>query len=737
MKPLFTLVVISLFLPYFSSASGDTTNIPLSRQVFHEKVVEEQTRADKADGKLDGLIRVSKNNEINLQVTDAIIRKVNVIRNEIEGNEMMPTNNEKIRYLRYLEALVRDFTDDWKSNKIEPSIAPQLVDNFNEIIAVNLRGENMAPIIAKASYQVGRINNQIFEDNPGYNESRIIVFKKFCTQNPDQILANIGPFVNEPFADSLVIVAFNNSPSQLYSYAQSTNSRQGKLIRKIDDPRIKTIVKLSTLSRALFYFPFLDDLISGKKTVAEIAKVAGTSDRQYDSVGYYKMLVNTEIDYYKRLIRGDTPVAMIGANGLVEMLQAKAIQHFIEPINNLHEISNPNVRFRAIEPLSAIDLYYMIVFGENDIYTSSYKYSFDRMLQKMGSVPRGDSLLMAVNFDHFKKFIKMAAGYNKLDVFLKTMPENSEKLMQAFVANLEKTGTLEDAVDVADSYGSITDAALQKSMLQYIVYNEDRCKKENNEHGRKIYNLLKMIFLSADSKNGIDLAKEIGIPPVYTVNYNYLADDSGRIVEQVFFYGDSDGKQSYNSYLTSFPRSEWQITQKNQWTEIKSIKGKPVWIYANKPLDNETDKDADAQKDLIDYLGHIGVKPNIVIHRGHSYHLPYTIEQLPENAKIIMLGSCGGYKNLKQILKFAPEAHIISTKQTGAKDVNKPIIEALDNTLKSGQNIDWRAMWSNLESTFNKSSRELRETFEDYIPPQKNLGALFIKAYSRDGEVVE
>ncbi len=103
--------------------------------------------------------------------------------------------------------------------------------------------------------------------------------------------------------------------------------------------------------------------------------------------------------------------------------------------------------------------------------------------------------------------------------------------------------------------------------------------------------------------------------------------------------------------MTSFPRSDWQVTQKREWVEIKSIKGKPIWIYANLPLDNETDKDAAAQKDLIDYLDAIGLKPSIVIHRGHSYHLPYTIEQLPDNAKIIMLGSCGGYKNLKQILK--------------------------------------------------------------------------------------
>lgn len=221
------------------------------------------------------------------------------------------------------------------------------------------------------------------------------------------------------------------------------------------------------------------------------------------------------------------------------------------------------------------------------------------------------------------------------------------------------------------------------------------------------------------------------------MNYNYLADDSGRVIEQVFFYGDKDGKASFNSYLTSFPHNDWRITRKKEWIEIKSIKGKPIWIFANLPLDNETDKDADAQKDLIEYLDAIDLKPAIVIHRGHSYHLPYTIQQLPENAKIIMLGSCGGYQNLKKILTYSPEAHIISTKETGAMDVNKPIIDALDNSLRAGENIDWRQMWAGLTNYFNKTPREVRETFEDYIPPQKNLGALFIKAYSRGGEVVE
>jgi hypothetical protein len=732
MRFLYYAFFLLLSLPRLAFGfSGDTTTIPVGRQVFHDKIKAEQKRADKIDGHLDGLIRVGNNSEINLQVTDAIIRKVNVLRNDIESNTLIPTNNDKVRYLRYLEYLVRDFINHWKAHQINPSLAPTLIDNFQEVLNANIRMENMSPLIQEVPYEVGIITAGIFVDNPGYKESQIILFRKFCVLNPDKILANISPYVDEPFADSLVIDAFHNSPSQLYSYAQSASSKQGRLIRKIDDPRIKAVVQLSTQHRALFYFPFLDDIISGKQTIGNIAKVAGSIDKNYDSVGYFRLLVKTEIDYYGRVVKGDTPVAMFGANGLVDMLQQKAIQHFVTPINELHESPNA-VRFRAIEPLNAQELYYMMIFGENDIYTSSYKYSFDRMIQKMGPVPHGDSLLLSVKLDRFKKFIKMAAGYNKLDEFLKTMPDNSGKLMQAFVAKLETTTTLEDAVDVADSYGSITNPDLQQSMLKNVEWNEQRCIKENSERGRKIYGLLKTIFLSADPKNGIDLSKEIGIPPIYTMDYNYLTDDSGRIIEQVFFYGDKDGKESYASYLTSFPRSDWSITQKKEWIEIKSIKGKPVLIFANLPLDNETDKDANAQKDLIAYMDANNFKPSVVIHRGHSYHLPYTIKQLPENAKIIMLGSCGGYQNLKNILNYSPEAHIISTKQTGAKNVNKPIIDALDDSFRAGKNIDWRQMWAGLTTSFNKAPKDVRETFEDYIPPQKNLGALFIKAYHKE-----
>ena len=732
MKNIFYLFIVSLlFIPCFSFAYNDT--IPLNRRVFHDNIIKEQNRADRIDGKSDRFIKISNVDEVNLQVTDALFRKVDNLRNSIEKNTALPTNNDKIRYLRLVESLVRSFNNSWKSHKLSPTLAPVLVDNFSSILKANLKGESMAPYIDQVPYEVGIINSEIFKDNPGYKESHKYLFLKYSKEHPDKILSTIGPYTDEPFADELVLTAYKYSPSQIYSYAQAANSPQGKLIKRNQDNRIKTIVQLSTRKDALFYFPFLDDLISGKQTTEGISKYVGTDSTKYDSVGYYKLLVRTEIDYYNRLLHKDTPVAMLGVNGLTEQLQRRAIRHFITPINDLHEVSNPAIRFKALAPLDPQDLYYMMVLGENDIYTSSYKNAFDLMLKRLGTKPHGDSLLMSVNFDHFKKFIKMAAGYNKLDTFLRTMQGTSEILMRAFVANLESSESLEDAVDVADSYGSIRNPGLLRSMLKYVSDNEQRCIQNGNARGQKIYNLLKMIFLSGDSTNHIDLSKEIGIPPVYTVDYTQLADDTGRIIQQVFFYGDKDGKESFASYLQSFQNPDWKITIKPQWVEIKSLKGRPVWIYANRPLDNETDKDAAAQTALIDYLDTSNLRPTIVIHRGHSYHLQYTIKQLPESAKIIMLGSCGGYNNLKQILDYAPDAHIISTKQIGARDVNKPIIEAINNTLRAGKNIDWRQMWNNLEVVFTKAGRDKKDLFDDYIPPHKNLGALFIKAYSKAG----
>jgi len=731
----FVMYFLLFFVSLHTYAQCENVAVPFQRVRFHDRIRDEQVKCDKADGKQDSIIRVGKNEEINLQVTDVLNRKIKEIVCFIESNPAIASNNDKIRQLNFVEEVIRSFRVAWKGRKINPAMAPLLIDNFEKILKANIDSQSMAPYIHEVPYEAGVINSEVFNKNTGYQDSKKILYLKYVTKYPSLILTTIRPYVKESFADSLVVVACKNDPKQLYDYASSTTSPEGKLIRQSTNPMVQTVAKLSHTPNALLYYPFLDDLLSGIQSTDSIKKVVGDGEATMDSVGYYKLLVKTEIAYYHRLIQKDTPVAMFGTNGLRDMLQRKALRHFITPINELHDQNNLAIRMKAIQPLTAEELYFMMVMGENDIYTSSYKHSFSRLTQLLGPQPRTDMLLMNVKMDFFKKFIKMAANFNQLDTFLKMMPhDNATTLMKAFVSNLEEKSNLEDAVDVADSYSSINSRELQKNMLEDILANEQKCIEENNTKGRVIYSLLRQIFLSFDD-NSIDLTSQLGIPSIYSLDYNYLADEKGRVVQQVFFYGDEDGKGIFPAFLNSFNRAEWSITGKKEWVEIKSTKGKPVWIFANRPLDSDQNLDDTAQKHLGNYLRDLDINPSIVIHRGHSYWLPGTIKRMPGDAKIIVLGSCGGYKNLSEILDISPDAHIISSKEIGKGDINRPILNYLNQTLASGKTIAWKEMWASLTKIFHADSNKgIRESWDDYVPPYKNLGAIFIKAYNKKME---
>ena len=705
------LLFILLFLSVSARAAVDTVKVPLQRQLFHDRINEEQLQLDKIDGKADGQIRATHAVDINQIIADVMLRKVNDLQDKVELNEKLISNNQKIRYLSYIESLVRGYRHGVRNKELNPAYAPMLLENFEKIMQANIDSQSMAPFIQEVPYALGRINAEIFSENKGYADSKKILYQKFCVIHPDKILQTIEPYINEPFADSLIVISCKFNPTSIYSVAQAAESKLGMLVHRNKNPLVVAVVELSKTPNALFYFPFLDDLLKGRKTVESIKKYVGDGETGYDSVGYFKLLVQTEIEYFKRMVSPakDTPIALFGPNGLREVLRTKAIQHFVTPINTLHDLSNINQRMRSIDSLSAVDIYFMMVMSESEIYTSSYKHSFFRMLQRLGAEPRTDSLLLSVHFDFFKKFIKMAANYNKLDTFLKFMPkQSSETLMRGFIANLDNTGNLEDAVDVADSYSSINDLVLQSTILGYVIENEKKALQNNNSRGKTIYSLLKSIFLSADSTNKIDLTSVLGIPSIYEIENKDIRDDSGRIVQQVYWYGDDDGKKFFPAFISSFSPKEWIISPGKEWYEIRSRKGN-VWVFANRPLDNDANLDDSAQVHLNNYLAENNMLPSVVVHRGHSYWLPRTIKRMAGNARIVVLGSCGGYKNLNDIIDVNPDAHIISTKEIGTGDINRPILNYLNQTFESGNKLVWKTMWASLTRLFaNDPSRAVR-----------------------------
>jgi hypothetical protein len=100
---------------------------------------------------------------------------------------------------------------------------------------------------------------------------------------------------------------------------------------------------------------------------------------------------------------------------------------------------------------------------------------------------------------------------------------------------------------------------------------------------------------------------------------------------------------------------------------------------------------------------------------------------MPSSAKLVLLGSCGGYQSLNEVLEIAPGAHIISSKQIGTGIINQGLINVISEELRLGKNLKWPALWNSLAIRFSGTSKE---KFDDYVPPYKNLGAIFITAFN-------
>jgi hypothetical protein len=719
------MVSISQFshdkLLYSQSMQDKGCKPPIHRALWHDRIDKEQRNALKADGKADGKFYTGQNEDINYFVTQSMTQRIDLFQCKVERDSSMGDQRKKA-YLLGMEKLLRNFSQAYRYRQFTASRFPTLIESYEEAVEKDKNGETIELIIDRAAYDVAKIlvSTQAFDRNPGFKSAEYSLVKKYTHLHPEKTFSVLKDNPNVPFRDSLIIVAGHKYPRLLYDFA-AANNKLGYAIRQVNDDFIRTVAKMATSEGSgQILFPFIDNILKGTQKPEDIIAVKD------DGVKYYKLLVKTRMEYVERMVNGEK---ILEIESLTKMLEKKAQEIFIKQINDLHEEPDA-VRFKILQQLNANELYYLVIAGERDMYTSSYvKGIYPLLMAKTDN--RGDSLLVKIGFDRFKKFIRIAAGYNTLSHFLSTFgdPKNAQSLMTAFVSNLDKTEGLEDGVDVADSYASIQENNPQvaSDMLNNIKINYDKNVALGNKRGTVIYNLLYKLLLSA-TDSSINISKEFGIPPVYSLTYETLASSdssNNKVVMQVFFYGDEDGRNNYAKFLPQFPASSWKRIEDNKsWVAFASTKGKPIVIYANKPLDEETGELDRAQEALNAYLAEKGIQPTIVIHRGHSYYAPYTISQIQPAAKIVFLGSCGGYHLIHDVLKHAPDAHIIASKQIGKEIINRPFIDLLNKKMSAGSGIDWMPFWNEFTAVAGKV-----EGFSDYIPPHKNLGAIFIKAY--------
>lgn len=695
--------------------------IAISHQFLHDNIDKVQQSILAANSIGDSIFKSTDNLDVNLYATYLLKNRVDELQYFIEAEKNI-TEQDKFLWLRSLHQALEEYLNLLKAKPPTAQLLPNLIVAYHNAVMLHLNKQSIQQVVEENDLEIGKIliGNLALQGNSGIEPGKLTLITKLCIANPESTLKILSKYPDLPTADSLIIGFAYNNPQELYDYAAS-NTPIGIRIKNIKEPFIETIVQMANSNDGRFLFPFLDEISNKKITVEEIRKTVDSPDN------YFRLLVKTFDSYELQKQAGTKILAM---EAIADKIKAKAIENYITPINALHDEENLTIRFARIQKLSVQELYYITVMGEEELYTSSFiKGVYPKIIEGLGTA-KTDSLLKLTHFAYYRKFLKMCAAFNMLEDFLSRMDKYvSEGLIKSFSNNLETYWSLEEAVDVADSYSCINDLEIKKIIRNEVEKSIVKNSNTNNKRGRIIYGLLQQIFASFDTiNNGTRTNYEI--PLVSQIGNADLKDVAGRIYVHQFFYGDKDGKVIFDAFVNNFRSNGWRVVSKPNWVEVSSNSNTPITIFANKPLNEEEGLDDAAQKSLNNYLDSLNIFPTVIIHRGHSYYVRSSLKQLTSYAKIVLLGSCGGYHSLSKVLQISPQAQIIASKQIGTGLINAALIEQMMENLKQGKDLVWPTLWKNLENRF-ANNKQLKEKFDDYIPPYKNLGAIFIMAFNK------
>jgi hypothetical protein len=629
-----------------------------------ERIVLEQARIDQLDGIEDQYVR---------------------LKSDLQSQHATET------YLRASQKIIENITNNVMLADI------QKVDQLNRILSI-LKDVNAKNVHFYTQFKP--ILDLILKVQEVQDENRLHSILK---SNVFASLNLIAFYVDKTVAESFFMAAARTevcrvAPMKIKTYLHSWNPVHQRVKTSTNRLTNEIYSIFEAKGAATRSYILINDIYNGKLSIEEAHLIS-----KYDST------------LFEYLIKMRSEANINGEHSLDEALMHQCLKH-VRIINDLHEESDA-VRFKSLGKFSAAEIYTLMVYSENEIYTSTFLGMYKRMMSKMDETSTYE-FLHHQNFNKFRTFVKMAAGYNTLNEFLTKMSEyEKQRLFAKLVDGIENANdNLESAVAIADTYGSIK-SSNNRSMFEQAILAYYEQVKDTDVEAERLYSLILSVFeIGGNSSSKIAYADNEVNLRILPINRIYK---EGKNVQQHFFFDDEDGKASYAHFLATFQNGNWQLIDKQTYIVIKSRSGMAVEIYANKPTTEYAGQDA-----IKAHFQETGRWPDVVVHRGHSYYASAAIESLTPNAEIVFLGSCGGYNNITSVLKYSPEAQIISSKQIGTMMVHDKLCPELNEVIRSGNDIVWDSLWAKLSTKLASESR-----FKDYIPPHKNLGALLIKTY--------
>ncbi len=691
------LLVLLAGAVHESIAQPDRFNI--QRLAFQEKIDNKQKQIDVFDGQYDNKV-LFRDPILTQKATNAYIHLVDSLQILIEEKNV----DGAVTY----ENTVQLFAIISRINPNNYHLAEyyeRLLENLSSIF----RHKDDQQLINYLSRDIqSSISNILFYKNHPDAETFLL---KAAHIYPNEVLKELNVFAKEPYALKVVEEVAKISPQTIKKYFNSKNLVNTFVLQSQDSVTNLIADLFNKYGNESKVYYFVDMIHHGEATPDLLHSVS-----QYPQT-YLSALI--------RLKQKDYP---IGEYDIENELSIKALEE-VRKVNDLHDLTDSSKRFAAVRNMGASELYTLIVYSPEEIFTSTFNGFFERLLKHIHNEGmNGYYLLEQANFNKFRTFIKLCAGYNALEKFLSTMPEaQAIALLKRFVSELNADdGNISEAVNVADTFGSLDNLKYLKIFEAYL--KDEFYKPEINKDTKALYGLLlKLLYQKMGTAPDEQLTLELNsfpLPPVEQIAIGELTNQEGS-TQMHFFFDDEDGLTSYSTFIAAFKSAGFSVQEKEHFVIIKNTGKQPTTIYANKPL-----SEREGQTELVQMVQEGIIQPSVIVHRGHSYYAMNTITQIPPYAKVVFLGSCGGYHNITEVIRRAPQAHIIASKQIGTYVVNNTLLVEMSKMLKDQDQLSWTPLWKTLDSKL-KGSGKGYERFLDYVPPHRNMGAIFIQAYNR------
>jgi len=537
----------------------------------------------------------------------------------------------------------------------------------------------------------------------------LIVGIREMLNNPYFISTRLDDARYQPYRDTLLYYLANGAPE---IFTQKINDRSGIFYTLASNSNNRTVKALTPIVKDNYYekvLPFSLAILENRTTADSIKQLSLTPS------AYYRAFIDETIRLYTS---SDRQMKIFLERPIADLNKTLANAYYINEINTLHD-SPDKVRFKILDNLSARELYFLLVGGSGQLYTSSFLYVYKKFIaetEKQGL----DNFLKEIDSYQFGQFVSNLSVYGLVnDLVEKLHQEQFANLLSNYFRRVLSTQLTDNQIilnsmTLSEILNDIKNQPVVTKILLAQIALYEKSRAQYDPMLQRMFTGFKSI-LSGKTEFISDATYDV--LPVERMKRNNI------IVQACMFYDDEDGVSSFESSLNTYDKKNWDKKDMGNYIVFSSINGNAMKVYMNKPMMKQGSDTT--QDEMLRAIANEGYEISSYIHRGHSYHLPQSLRKISPKASFVFLGSCGGYNEVLNVFQQNPDVNIIVTRNIGSKLINDPLLQNINEELVNNKDINWDEMWKEFNTKF--TSRQTKDLFSSYIPPNHYIGMKFIR----------